>query len=374
MAGEATTFEVWGLMGGQQVAYGMTTVTPALHASVSVTVTLSAVSCGPWCTDGDAECMQDGTATCAAQANGCLGWSTVAPCPATAPYCANGACAAQCTDECAMGQTECDSAVTMRTCGPSPTSTCLVWSMPVACASGQTCSGQACATATACATDGAACDDGDACTQDDTCEGGTCSGTPTCTTAPANADPTCSSGTCGFTCHAGYTNTGTSCVLSQQRIFISSLTYDGDLGGLAGADTKCQAMATAANLPGTYKAWLSDSTTAARDRLTHSAGPYVLVDGTIVAESWAGLVSGTLLHAIDKNENGSVSTGQVWTSTADDGTAVVDDQGDVNDCDEWNNFNADFAVPGLGSSATSTWTSDELDACTAIYSLYCVEQ
>src|SRR5215212_6677746 len=41
-------------------------------------------------------------------------------------------------------------------------------------------------------------------------------------------------------------------------VFLSSITYDGNLGGLSGADAKCQGLAAVAGLPGIYKAWLSD--------------------------------------------------------------------------------------------------------------------
>jgi Protein of unknown function (DUF1554) len=62
-------------------------------------------------------------------------------------------------------------------------------------------------------------------------------------------------------------------------VFVTSQGFNGNLGGLAGADTKCQALADTAGLGGTYKAWLSDSTTDARNRLTQATVPYRLVDG-----------------------------------------------------------------------------------------------
>src|SRR5207248_2675590 len=66
-------------------------------------------------------------------------------------------------------------------------------------------------------------------------------------------------GTCGHACKANETCTGSACVVMvNKRVFVTSVMYDGNLGGLAGADAKCQARATAASLSGTYKAWLSD--------------------------------------------------------------------------------------------------------------------
>src|SRR5262249_2961681 len=115
-----------------------------------------------------------------------------------------------------------------------------------------------------CAQDGDSCNDGNPCTVSDTCEGGTCTGMAKCTTAPANADPTCAAdGTCGFACHMGYVVSGGACVaVPHKRIFVTFESYmGGDLGGLAGADDICHGLASAANLSGTFMAWLSDSKT-----------------------------------------------------------------------------------------------------------------
>src|SRR5690242_15690863 len=45
--------------------------------------------------------------------------------------------------------------------------------------------------------------------------------------------------------------------LQSRRVFVTSKTYQGTLGGLAGADMECQKLADAANLGGTWMAWLS---------------------------------------------------------------------------------------------------------------------
>jgi len=91
---------------------------------------------------------------------------------------------------------------------------------------------------------------------------------------------------------------------TQKRVFVTSESYTADLGGLAGADAKCQKLADAAKLGGTYRAWLSDSTTHAKYRLTHATVPYRLVDNTLVALDWTDLTSGSLAHAIDVTEKG----------------------------------------------------------------------
>jgi hypothetical protein len=46
---------------------------------------------------------------------------------------------------------------------------------------------------------------------------------------------------------------------------------------LSGADAKCQSEANTAGLSGTYKAWLSSTTTNAANRLNHATVPYKMM-------------------------------------------------------------------------------------------------
>ena len=48
-------------------------------------------------------------------------------------------------------------------------------------------------------------------------------------------------------------------VCGYKTVFISSVQYTGALGGLLGADLRCNNLARNANLSGVYKAWLSDT-------------------------------------------------------------------------------------------------------------------
>ena len=111
----------------------------------------------------------------------------------------------------------------------------------------------------------------------------------------------------------------------SRTVFVTSGTYPSNLGGLAGADQNCQALAGAASLPGTYQAWLSDSQAAANTRLNHAPDSYYrLTNDTVVATSWSGLLSGSLLSPIVCDEHRQcgqfAQNPWVWTSTGADGS------------------------------------------------------
>jgi hypothetical protein len=249
-----------------------------------------------------------------------------------------------------------------------------------ACGSGDVCTAGACSAPPSCAQNGSACDDGNPCTIDDTCASSVCTGAPKCTSAPANAMPTCGTdGTCDFACDAGYARSGSACVAPEKQIFITSQTWTGNFGKLAGGDAKCQAAATAAGLTGTFMAWLSDSTTSASMRLSHATVPYVMTDGTVIATSWSTLTNGTIAHPIDVTETGTTLTSHimVWTGTSelDGATLIVDGS-----CSSWtssagdtSNLN-DYGDGGDSGDADATWTDNGGGLCSEPEALYCLEQ
>jgi hypothetical protein len=162
-----------------------------------------------------------------------------------------------------------------------------------------------------------------------------------------------------------------SCI-DPKFIFVTSTTHTGNLGGLAGADSICQARAAAGGLPGTYRAWLSLPGTDAADRMTHATGPYMRWDGTVVADNWDDLVDGTLDAPINLSEAGTlVSPANVWTATTSSGTysAVA------GSCASWTTtISADTAVIGVASEVDSSWTQGATNVCSSANRLYCVEQ
>ena len=112
----------------------------------------------------------------------------------------------------------------------------------------------------------------------------------------------------------------------EKTVFVTSASFNGNLGGLEGADDKCQAEADgpASIVPsGTYLAWLSDGFDSPDTRFTKSSHPYMLPDGTKIAEDFTDLTDGSILRTIDIGPTGkSLGSELFWTSTNPNGTTA----------------------------------------------------
>jgi hypothetical protein len=210
--------------------------------------------------------------------------------------------------------------------------------------------------------------DGTACTGG-TCQGGSCvsaSLSPLDACANCTGDQVCVGGACVVpACGAG----------GPCRVFASSILYDGDLGGLSGADAKCQGLAAAAGLPGAYKAWLADNTSSPISRFVPSTGPYRLVNGATIAANWADLTDGNLIVPISVTETGGSVSPLIgaWTNTRVDGAR----DGAFDHCVNWSSNAAvggnDGGI-GRADRTNSTWTDHITQNCSAPFRLYCFQQ
>jgi len=155
------------------------------------------------------------------------------------------------------------------------------------------------------------------------------------------------------------------------RVFVTSTTHQGNFGGLTAADAICQQQAQAANLPGTYKAWLSDSTNSPDTRFVKSPGPYHLVDGTTVADNYADLTDAPLDAVIDRTEFGqAVSTPfECWTYTDSDGRAFSG----IDHCSNWASTSGEGHY-GAAITTSHNWTNWNSDPCSKDHRLYCFQQ
>lgn len=179
----------------------------------------------------------------------------------------------------------------------------------------------------------------------------------------------------------------------RKRAFLTSQKYKGNLGGIEGADEKCQELAEAAGQCGEWRAFLSDSTTRAHDHaITNEEATYERLDGVVVAESRAqfdeaSFVMGPgLLTDIDVDETGArppgdgTATGavRVWTGTRHTGTEEVNPPFN---CADWTS--SEGTITGTAGYARNSdgdappnknWLTQNDRQCDLTARLYCFEQ
>ncbi|MBI5538397.1 MAG: hypothetical protein HY898_37080 [Deltaproteobacteria bacterium] len=95
--------------------------------------------CQKECTEGDARCDQDRVQRCTTDNLGCSTWGAPEACPTDKPYCSAGACAASCVDECSASGARACAEPGYRTCGQFDSDSCLDWSTPMPCGTGEVC-------------------------------------------------------------------------------------------------------------------------------------------------------------------------------------------------------------------------------------------
>ncbi len=157
----------------------------------------------------------------------------------------------------------------------------------------------------------------------------------------------------------------------SRRVFATSATYAGDLGGIAGADAKCQALADGAGLGGTWLAWLSDLGTSPGARFVHSTVPYALVGGSTIASDWTDLTDGTIAVPIDHDETGTAlpaaETTRVWSGTDAAGAPIG------GNCSEWT-LAGGGGTYGSTTATDATWAFTTGNGCDNLNRLYCFEE
>jgi hypothetical protein len=162
-------------------------------------------------------------------------------------------------------------------------------------------------------------------------------------------------------------------------VFVTSKTFSGDLSGSGGGplvrmDTECAVLAQTAGAPlagRAYRVWmsLSGAGLSARERNVAGSMPYILRDGTLIANDWSGFASGTHLHGIDQNEKGETVADAVWTATQPSG----DYSGPA--CTAWDSASGgDEGGQGSSTSDGSGWTDQKTSDCNSQARIYCVER
>jgi hypothetical protein len=159
-----------------------------------------------------------------------------------------------------------------------------------------------------------------------------------------------------------------------RRVFVSSATYTGNLGGASGADTTCGTLAMQAGLGGSWMAWISDATTSPGQRFVKATVPYRMLDGTMLASSFGSLSAG-ISSAINIDEKGESLAGassdgsKTWTGTLTSGAV------DKSSCTGFTSASGTGEVGHCTSMGTVGWTSAYTsEMCSVANHIYCFEQ
>jgi hypothetical protein len=154
-------------------------------------------------------------------------------------------------------------------------------------------------------------------------------------------------------------------------MFVSSaLQPAATLGGLAGADATCSALAGAAGMTGTFVAWLSTSTGDAWTRLGSARG-WVRPDGKPFTDRVADLRAGVVFYPPRLDEKLGDYTGgapYVVTATGPDGTLVS------GSCGDWTNASSGPTY-GFPYAGTGGWTggAGTVTGCDNPTQIYCFQ-
>ena len=158
----------------------------------------------------------------------------------------------------------------------------------------------------------------------------------------------------------------------SQLMFVTDEKVRGDIAGIEEANNLCQQAAVTAGLPGSYKAWLSNSATSPASTHSMHDRPYLRLDGAVVAANWAELVSTGPLVPLNTTPNRSdisaPADASVWTNTNDDGSILST----LEHCNNWTAADSSSAGTGLSSAIGTEWTNTTSHACNTEHRLYCV--
>ena len=177
----------------------------------------------------------------------------------------------------------------------------------------------------------------------------------------------------------------TGCAWDGRVVFISSIAYTGDLGGITGADLKCQVLAQSQQIHGSghFKAWISDADDSPLSRFSFGPERLVMPNGIEVAASLDALIihgPGDGITVTEKRE--TVIQRYVWTNTAVTGEIFSS----TDHCDNWTSTDKELgarwgrnAEPKEPIEAWNMWQSEKQwtsslsNFCFQLSHLYCIE-
>ena len=183
---------------------------------------------------------------------------------------------------------------------------------------------------------------------------------------------------------AGATDSGVTAacngaIACERLVFVTHTSFDGNLGGVIGADAACTT--AGGSIPGyagrKFVAWLSNLAKDADQRVVHGSLPYRRVDRSIFANSYADMIDGTVNLPLFLDETGAALTGtalerSVWSGTGTNGVW------NGNTCNDWgSNLSTDTGNYGDSQMADQNWTQvpgPASSTCDLKKHVYCIEQ
>ncbi|MBL8969218.1 MAG: hypothetical protein JNK56_01475 [Myxococcales bacterium] len=176
------------------------------------------------------------------------------------------------------------------------------------------------------------------------------------------------------------------CRHKPRLVFLTSAVYSGNLGGLAGADKRCNEFAAQQpGLTGSYRAWLLVDGQSLADRFPEFVAPatwnFTNTSAGLLAKSFTELIEEGPAEPVAFTEAGdAVPEALVWTGILKDGIAAG------GDCAQWTSEAGSPAlvgfsgyVPDLGPDALHwqlerQWTDKGLKRlCGEKHPIYCVQ-
>ena len=201
-------------------------------------------------------------------------------------------------------------------------------------------------------------------------------GTMVTLTAGATTDPAASaslfagwSGACSGTGDCAVTMDASHSVtaafnLKPNVAFVTATTHNGNIGGLAGADSICQNAAAAQAIPGTFRAYLSSSNVNAVTRLGTASG-WARVDGKPIAGTANDFASGRFFYPL-RITNTGVDVGDVRAMTASNGGVFSGSA-----CSDYTSTSG-VIVAGATAGQSSMFSSFDAVSCASSVRLYCL--
>ena len=157
------------------------------------------------------------------------------------------------------------------------------------------------------------------------------------------------------------------------RIFVTSQRWNGNLGGFAGADAKCNAAAEAAGLRrGDWRAILSrlDPRRGARERIVIRAAVVNMhpMKPQVVARSHVPFWNrgADFTHPVKYDETGKARSGFVWGGSTKAGKPL-------DDCDGGWTTTGGAGRVGYTTAVDGSWQADETHECDEERRIYCID-